>query len=292
MPPRPSNHRAYGEDAYWIDRYERTASDEDDVTDEWLLGWAHLQPLLQKYLPTRGAMVLDLGCGTSTLCFDMLRDSLSTEGVVRAVDVAPAAIASLDEEKQRRIGKGEASAARCVLECADATKSQCWQREEMYDVVVDKSTTDGLLCDVRHGASRVRSIYEAIGRRLSPTAVVVIVSWRDPEAVGLEWVADLVLGSLCSGASNQRSEEDSIPLRSWWSIDIHSIAKHPKATDRRARHEHDVDDVTRGPHVYLVRRRPRRVLGRRTTGRQTGTAVAALDADEISVRQHVHEVCE
>ena len=89
--------RAYGSDRYWAERYIKPT---EDATDEWLLGWAQLQPLLSSSIAANAA-VLDLGCGTSSLGFDLLAEQLTAEGRVLAIDNAPAAIARLEQERAR-----------------------------------------------------------------------------------------------------------------------------------------------------------------------------------------------
>ena len=89
--------RSYGRDAYWIDRYARGDGGEDR-TDEWLLGWCHLQPLLSSMLG-HDAVVLDLGCGVSPLCFDLLREM---GGACRVRAVAAATYAPSDGVCPRR----------------------------------------------------------------------------------------------------------------------------------------------------------------------------------------------
>ena len=77
--------RQYGSDAYWIDRHADPAAD-DDRTDEWLLSWPQLSPLLASDLLGATAAV-DLGCGTSTLALDIVHDLHAVR--ILAVDIAP-----------------------------------------------------------------------------------------------------------------------------------------------------------------------------------------------------------
>ena len=43
--PRSGESRAYGDDNYWINRFEKSSSN-DEETDEWLLSWSQLSPVL------------------------------------------------------------------------------------------------------------------------------------------------------------------------------------------------------------------------------------------------------
>ena len=46
--------RAYGTDAYWVDRYSTPGATEDS-TNEWLLGWNVLAPLVR--IPPRASVI-------------------------------------------------------------------------------------------------------------------------------------------------------------------------------------------------------------------------------------------
>ena len=145
--------REYGEDAYWIRRHDRKRKRAEDVTDEWLLSWAALRPLLADSPVQRGggATVLDLGCGTSPLALDLLRDHDATRIV--GVDIAPGAIDHQLREQRSREAKGEAGASRASFAVVDVTRPDAL-RGASYDACIDKSTTDGLLCDTKRARSQ------------------------------------------------------------------------------------------------------------------------------------------
>ena len=253
-------HRPYGSDAYWIGRHQQRARTAgDDLTDEWLLTWTQLQPLLAPLLP-RSAAVLDLGCGTSFLCMDLLRD-FDESATALAIDIAIGAIEHQREEQLARVASNEASAARAAFARIDATKPGAALSDVPLDACVDKSTTDGLLCDVHRGAERVRQMYANVGRAIAPRGIVVVCSWRDPESDGLEWIVDLVLGGLQLGVAQAESP-------STWSLDVHTLVSR---------------SGERGPHVYLLQRR----LLRRSSRRP-----ASATEDEqglMRMRHHLHQ---
>ena len=282
-----------GTDDYWVSRYARRSTsaaaedDETDETDEWLLSWDHLRPLLAPAVPTT-ASVLDLGCGTSTLALDLLRDHLLSSGSVTAVDLAPAAIDAQRAEQERRTRRGQPSAGTLTLMCADAAAPGALAGCS-FDAVLDKSTTDGLLCDTHHGAGRVRQMYEAVGRTLRPSACVAVVSWRDPQSdEGVAWLVDLVWGGLRQAQSEATAATAAPgPSERWrWSLDVHSPV---------------LADGSTGPHVYLLRRRvlrasPRQRQRRDVTGGGEGAGAGDGDGEddgeveeELSMKLHVHE---
>mmetsp|Transcript_13162 Transcript_13162/g.33726 ORF Transcript_13162/g.33726 Transcript_13162/m.33726 type:complete len:284 (+) Transcript_13162:78-929(+) len=272
--------RNYGSDEYWIDRYA-TNSPDNDETNEWLLSAAQLGPLLSRSLP-KNATVVDVGCGNSTLVFDLLRDTLVGDGCrAVGVDIAPGAIAALAQEQRERVRRGEKSARRAELLVADLTSpsSKRWidACHGGLDACIDKSTTDGMLCDIKCGADRVRAMYEVIGRELKPKALVVVVSWRSPDD-DLAWLLDVVLGGLRAGSElgKDGAVDNDVPV-SIWSLDIHSVASGD-------------DHVSASPHVYLLSKHPRRVLRRKSAARR-GDAIGQLEAAEelMTVRQHFYD---
>ena len=265
--------RAYGTDEYWIERHARVVANEvgaDDETTEWLLDASQLAPLLEDLLP-RDAAIVDIGCGTSTLALDLLRDTIAgDDGRALAIDIAPAAIAALADERRARLRQGEASAKRAEFLCADLTRpSAAWREASRggFDASFDKSTTDGMLCDTRLGAQRVRELYRAVGGALRPRAMVVVISWRAPDD-GLEFITDVVLAGLVAA----RPEDPA-----FWSIDIHSIGTEGGGN-------------TSTPHIYVLSKRPRRVLRRRAMGRASsnGGGGMAEQVASMTVRQHWH----
>ena len=131
-------HRDYGSLNYWRERYQDRAGagggeenggsssgnpdpHSDDHTDEWFIAWRHLAPILSNHIP-KDSSVIDLGCGTSCLSFDMLSSHLSGVGKVLAIDDADGAIVQMEAQKARLVLDGTTSAARASFLCADASQ--------------------------------------------------------------------------------------------------------------------------------------------------------------------------
>lgn len=276
--PSTSARRHYGSDSYWEERYSGSRT-EANCTDEWLLSWAQLDPLLA--VP-KDAQVLDIGCGTSSLAYDMLRASSRAARVV-AIDNSASAIKRQKVEQKRRIAHGEASASRIDFICVDAClDTPTAASSKLFDVVIDKSTTDGLLCDTKRGADRVRQIYANVASSLNPSgAQIAVISWRDPSD-GVEFLLDCVLGPLKQhrpqgqGAREEvEGSSGSDDARVSWSLDVHSIV----------RQNADGGEASSGPHVYLLRRRSLRRSKRRRESTDEED-----DEEDVVMRHHIHEM--
>lgn len=262
-----SAHREYGSDEYWITRHgnRKKRKRDDDVTDEWLLSWETLQPLLADCWPS-GASVLDLGCGTSPLALDLVHD---TDARVHAIDIAPGAVQHQQEEQRARRARGDKTASRASFDVVDVTRPGSLGNAA-YDACIDKSTTDGLLCDTKGGAERVRSMYVNVGAALRPDTVVAVCSWRDPDGdEGLEWLVDVVFGGLQAGAATQPSCPSP-----YWTLDAHTFVS---------------CSGVRGPHVYVLRRRSLRRSSRIQSGAAEEGDGDAVEAAELRMRCHLHE---
>jgi hypothetical protein len=270
-----TTQRDYGSDDYWIGRFARRRRDDDDETDEWLLTWLQLRELLLGDLLPSGAVVCDLGCGISALALDLLRDRGDTRVV--GLDIAPAAVAHQRAAQRSRLQNGERAAERATFEVADVTMVPLPRDDNCaeYDVCIDKSTTDGMLCDTKRGAERVRRMYAHVGAALAPAATVCVCSWRDPEEEGLAWLTDLVLGGLRSGGTACSDDEEGTVCS--WAVDVHTLVR---------------TNGARGPHVYLLRRRMcrRSARCRTRTKRARAEEEASEEEGELRLRLHVHDV--
>jgi|Transcript_9475 SAM-dependent methyltransferase len=222
--------RAYGAQSYWQQRY-LDSGECSDRTDEWLLEWQQLEPLFDAALQP-GDAVLDVGCGNSTLCFHLAN---AFGGRVVALDNAPAAISELSRIKESWRGL---NAGHVELVVGDAMKLHKAVGSG-FDAVVEKSTSDAILCDRARGAARVACMYRQISLAMKADAVCFIISYRQPDE-GLEWLSECVLPALIEGAASPHCH---------YAVDIH-IVDGPQG------------DEPPPPAVYEIRRRQRRVMDR------------------------------
>lgn len=294
--------RDYGRDSYWQGRYEKrlaTSSNVDeDETDEWLFSWQHLKPLL--CLPQSGARICDLGCGTSALCLDAVSD-LGNGAHAVGVDIAPAAIEFQRNEQKIRIAqerkKGTSYSSHAEFICKDLCRHGAWGQADClasFDACIDKATTDGLLCDTKRGAARVRNMYAEIAPALKPEALIAVLSWRSPLVDGVDWFVDCVLGGLREGGVASRDVAnggglDDAARDYGWTLDVHSITR-DEDHESQPEDEDNVEAVQhlQGPHVYLLRRRPRRRSRRKNVVEQRLSAAGEQDEENIQMRHHLH----
>ena len=194
--------RQYGHKSYWDRRYEGDA--EDDATDEWLLSYQDLACILQGAM-SRGvrSRVLDIGIGTSRLLCDLCTDGHAGELV--GIDISGVKAAQ-EVCKGFDIEVTEAD----VRNCANAFGTEC------FDLAIDKSTIDAMLCDEASGLQSIKKEAREISKILSVGGCFVVVSHNRPSAdieVGHvdEWLEAVISGLLQDLPRSTQS----------WTLDVH-----------------------------------------------------------------------
>lgn len=117
----------YYELEYWNQRYEK-----DPADFEWYVSFERLAKPLESIL-TQVHDVLHIGCGSSTLGYDILQYGVSS---VTNVDFSPIII-------QRMIDK-YSKYDKLKWDVCDITKFP--YRKNSFDLVIDKGTIDSLMC--------------------------------------------------------------------------------------------------------------------------------------------------
>ena len=271
--------RAYGDRAYWARRYRaaaaaaasdavaakkalktqknvaakstrnRAARVDDDVTDDWFLSFAQLAPLFERACARSGgrrAAVLDVGCGTSPFLADAA--AAGHRGALTGIDTAGIAEAT---------AAGRTAGGRVTLRKLDARRCGKHFGSNAFDVVVDKGTTDAMLCAEKTGAADVRATMRQVGAMLRPRGALLLVSWRglvgedDDDAAaaahaaggGAAMLADVAAG-LLAGANGPRGAGAASGATSFsFAVEAHCA-----------------EGAAHGPHgppwVFLVRKRP------------------------------------
>eukprot|EP00931_Biecheleriopsis_adriatica_P010800 TRINITY_DN111857_c0_g1_i1.p1 TRINITY_DN111857_c0_g1~~TRINITY_DN111857_c0_g1_i1.p1 ORF type:complete len:347 (+),score=70.63 TRINITY_DN111857_c0_g1_i1:35-1042(+) len=123
---------------YWDKRYEK----EEGSTYDWLGGYEKFREFIEKATSRvsdtqpRLAKILDLGCGNARMSEDMYDDGYQH---ITALDISEVAIDAM------RTRNAEAR-PKIAWVVGDAFDLQF--EDETFDVVIDKSTTDAVSCDV------------------------------------------------------------------------------------------------------------------------------------------------
>ncbi|KAJ2735349.1 hypothetical protein H4S06_006709 [Coemansia sp. BCRC 34490] len=126
----PTNNTEYGTKDYWQKRYAQEA----DSSFDWFKTYKDLHQLFSKYIAGKGARILMLGCGNSTLSEDMY--SAGYQNIVN-VDYSDVVIECM-RQRTRHMDK-------MTWEVMDVREMHL--DDGSIDVAVDKGTLDALLCD-------------------------------------------------------------------------------------------------------------------------------------------------
>jgi ubiquinone/menaquinone biosynthesis C-methylase UbiE len=115
----------------------------------------------------KSANILNLGCGNSEFS-----EKLYDDGFINNynIDICPNVIKYMNERKQNRPG--------LIYETMDVRKLT--YSDEMFDLVVDKSTIDALLCG-EQSFMNVASMTKEISRVLKTGGYYFIISYGKPE---------------------------------------------------------------------------------------------------------------
>ena len=116
----------YGDAKYWDDRYRK---DEGKLFD-WLESWQTIKELLQVFM-TRESTIINLGCGNSRIHEEMYDDGYHH---ILNVDISGVVINSM------AMWRPEMNFLK--MDVTDMTSLE----PESFDVALDKSTIDALLC--------------------------------------------------------------------------------------------------------------------------------------------------
>ena len=236
-------------------------ADADDVTSEWYYDWVTLTPLLTIDRRMRESPVLDVGCGLSSLFSDLLASGFT--GPFVGVDSSPSII------HQRRAQLPPTPPAPSPLPTLSfeqrdlflfdaAFRASHPDEEARYGLVVDKATSDGMMCDDANAAS-IRRMYAMVAWSLRPGGTFLLVSVQEPDS---PWCVDLLIPSLLAGSGQRHA----------FHVTCHTIAS-----------SEYYDGQHEGPNVYVC------VKGERERRSRAAKRWAGADsADEVTVIQKFH----
>lgn len=160
----------------------------------------------------RKSRVLDVGCGPSSFLADMRQSGHS--GVLVGIDISGISLA-------REINAGHD----ILIEEVDALDCAARFGGDSFDVVVDKSTIDAMLCDLKSGLDNVRRMCVHVETLLAEGGIYFVVSHNSPDT---DQDGEILIADWLEKVMDGLTTESST-----WKLDIH---------------------VTEGPSVYLFTR--------------------------------------
>lgn len=151
----------YGDPKYWDDRYRQ----QRDTTYDWLENYETLKPLLDNII-ARDQSILNVGCGNAELTEDMYDDGYSN---IVNTDISPIVIQNMMMRNKHRVGMR--------WDVDDVLNMQ--HEDETFDVVVDKSTLDAILCGKQSFMNAAIMLSE-VQRVLKTGGIYLIISYGNP----------------------------------------------------------------------------------------------------------------
>ena len=151
----------YGDPEYWERRY----ADRPERTFDWLEEYESLSPLIDRYVK-KTHRILMLGCGNSELSEQMYMSGYRN---IFNMDISSVVI------KQMSIRNADKKEMR--WEVMDARKLE--YADEFFDVVIDKSTLDAILCGdfSFYNAAKVTN---EVQRVLKDKGVYLVITYGKP----------------------------------------------------------------------------------------------------------------
>jgi len=152
----------YGDCNYWDKRYQ----DSENKPFDWLQNYKSLKPVLEK-ICTKTSKILMLGCGNALLSEDMYKDGYH---YIYNIDISTSVI-----EQMRVRNKDLTEMKYEVMDCTELKYASSF-----FDVIIDKSTIDALLCGSDPDFS-VAKMTKEVQRVLKTAGVYCVISYGNPE---------------------------------------------------------------------------------------------------------------
>lgn len=144
---------------YWNRRYSA-----EEFPFDWYRSWDEILPLIQEYFRD-SKIALNIGCGNSTMGFDML----SSFEYVYNNDISDVVI----EKMEKEYSSHKDNLKWDVMDCTKMT-----YEDNYFDIVFDKGTLDALLCgdDIQFF-----SAVNEVSRVLKKGGYFIIITYGKPE---------------------------------------------------------------------------------------------------------------
>eukprot|EP00929_Paragymnodinium_shiwhaense_P090986 TRINITY_DN51047_c0_g1_i1.p1 TRINITY_DN51047_c0_g1~~TRINITY_DN51047_c0_g1_i1.p1 ORF type:complete len:393 (-),score=69.58 TRINITY_DN51047_c0_g1_i1:19-1035(-) len=149
---------SFGSIDYWEDRYKKEGK---ETAYDWYGGWPAMKPHVDKFMCSRDAPILNVGCGNSRLS-QQLHDDGYTD--VTNTDLAPSVIESMSEKCASLTGQ------RFLVD--DITQMQF--SDASFEVIIDKGTMDAIYNAGKDVAAKAVS---ELVRVLKPSGRLISVTY-------------------------------------------------------------------------------------------------------------------
>ena len=153
----------YGDKKYWEDRYD----EQNGTTFDWLEDYESVKPIIDNLGIKKESRILNVGCGNSEFSEKMYDEGFTHN---YNIDICKNVIDFMKSRNKER--KGLHFDVMDVCEMA--------YKDETFDLIIDKSTIDALLCG-DHSFMIVAKMLKEISRVLKTGGYYIIVSYGKPE---------------------------------------------------------------------------------------------------------------
>mgnify|MGYP001039033740 FL=1 len=192
--------RDYDQQKYWHDRYEakfqgKKLDVNDDHTDEWYFSYSDISDVLKSYLKQfhRQSPVLDIGCGVSEIFDELSKDHFT--GPFVGVDYCSIVIDRCNQLKKNKLY--HYLAADMMGKCKPSLPLSS------YGLIIDKATTDGILCN-KSNLSTISIMYEHISNLLLSNGIFLLITIKTVDDT--DWFEDCLIPALIRGSQKQKTK--------------------------------------------------------------------------------------
>ena len=154
----------YGDKTYWEDRYD----EQNGTTFDWLEDYESIKPIIEELGIKKECRILNVGCGNSEFSEKMFDEGYTHN---YNIDICENVINFMRTRNKDKNG--------LHFEVMDVCEMK--YKDEMFDLIVDKSTIDALLCG-DHSFMIVAKMLKEISRVLKTGGVYLIISYGQPES--------------------------------------------------------------------------------------------------------------
>ena len=154
----------YGEKKYWEERYES----QKGKTFDWLEDYNSIKPIINNLGIKKDSIVLNVGCGNSEFSEKMYNDGFKNN---YNIDICPNVINYMKERNKDKKG--------LIYKEMDVRDMKDFQ-DKTFDLVIDKSTMDALLCG-EESFVNVALMTKEISRILKDGGIYLVISYGRPE---------------------------------------------------------------------------------------------------------------